>query len=626
MTDGSATDGGGISNSGTLTLMNCSLSGNSALSGGGIYNYAGTLTITGSTISANSASADGGGIFNDSGAVTVVSSTFGGNSASENNGGGVYNNSGTIILSSSTLSGNFGDGIFNGSGTVTVSSSVVAGNTTGTDPEISGSYAASDSLIGGNPLLAPLGNYGGPTQTMAPLSDSPALSAGDPNAVDPNGNPITTDQRGFARPHGTGATPDIGAFQTQGSAVTHFTVSAPTTSTAGTSVSFTVTARDDFNDAITSYSGTVHFSSSDGQAGLPGNATLTNGVGTFTATLITAGNQTITATDTSNGNIAGVSTGTIISPAAASQFIVAAPGSTTAGSAFSITVTAQDAYGNTATGYTGTVHFSSSDGQASLPGNTTLNNGVGTFTATLFTAGNQTITAMDTSNGNIRGSATITTSPAGASQFMVNAPGNATVGYPISLTVTAQDPYGNTVSSYAGTVHFTSTDSAASLPADATLTNGVGTFNATLRTAGNQTITATDTTNSSITGTSAVIAVCPTTDSWSNSLGGSWNTPGNWSAGIVPGPHTDVQISLSGNVTVDLTGLNVTINSLQLSDALVLHSASLTTSGAIQVSGQLTVYSGTLAAGGGLSAALARLISKAGLIAARQFWLIRVSS
>ena len=84
------------------------------------------------------------------------------------------------------------------------------------------------------------------------------------------------------------------------------------------------------------------------------------------------------------------------------------------------------------------------------------------------------------------------------------APASTTAGTSINVTVTALDAYGNTDTGYAGTVHFTSTDAAAVLPADATLVPGTGTrtFSATLRTAGSRTITARDTVTSSITGTS----------------------------------------------------------------------------------------------------------------------------
>src|SRR5262249_58452174 len=79
------------------------------------------------------------------------------------------------------------------------------------------------------------------------------------------------------------------------------------------------------------------------------------------------------------------------SGASAAHSTVSAPASSTAGNAFNVTVTALDAYGNTATGYTGTVHFTSGDSQASLPSNYTFvggDAGVHTFTngVTLKTA------------------------------------------------------------------------------------------------------------------------------------------------------------------------------------------------------------------------------------------------
>src|SRR5207253_3232246 len=123
-----------------------------------------------------------------------------------------------------------------------------------------------------------------------------------------------------------------------------------------------------------------------------------NGVHTFTngVTLVTSGSQTVTATDTVTSSITGTASGTITTIAAATHFAVSAPSSATAGSAFNVTVTAQDQFNNTATGYAGTAHFTSSDGQAVLPANSTLSNGTGTFTVTLKTAGSQTVTATDT--------------------------------------------------------------------------------------------------------------------------------------------------------------------------------------------------------------------------------------
>ena len=185
---------------------------------------------------------------------------------------------------------------------------------------------------------------------------------------------------------------------------THFTVSAPTSATLGTAFNVTVTALDATNNTATTYLGTVHFASTDAQAVLPANSMLTNGTGTLSVTLKTAGSQTITATDTVTVSIAGTSNSVTVSGAAvATHLTVSAPTSATLGTAFNVTVTALDATNNTATTYSGTVHFASTDGQAMLPANSTLTNGTGNFSATLKTLGSETITATDTVTVSITG-------------------------------------------------------------------------------------------------------------------------------------------------------------------------------------------------------------------------------
>jgi hypothetical protein len=92
-----------------------------------------------------------------------------------------------------------------------------------------------------------------------------------------------------------------------------------------------------------------------------------------------------------------------MSPSAASR---RAPSSVTQGVAFTFTVTTLDAYGNVATGYTGTVHFTSSDAAASLPENFTFlssDAGVETFVAIFNTTGSQSLTATDTLTPSITG-------------------------------------------------------------------------------------------------------------------------------------------------------------------------------------------------------------------------------
>jgi uncharacterized delta-60 repeat protein len=307
-------------------------------------------------------------------------------------------------------------------------------------------------------------------------------------------------------------------IQVSAAATSVFSVSGfPSPTTAGVSQSFTVAAQDAYGNTATGYRGTVKFSSSDTQAGLPSKYTFIssdNGIHSFTATLKTAGTQTLTATDVATSSITGTESGISVNPAAAKTLgVTGYPSPRTAGVAHNFTVTAKDAFGNVATGYTGTVQFLSSDGKAVLPSNYTFvaaDAGVHSFSAILKTAKTQSITAKDTVTSSIAGSQTgITVTPAAASQIRVSASSSATAGTAFNVTLTAQDPYGNTATSYTGTVHFTSSDQKAVLPANYTFTSsdaGTHTFTngATLKTAGKQTITATDTVTSSITGTATV--------------------------------------------------------------------------------------------------------------------------
>jgi hypothetical protein len=156
--------GGGIENSGTLIITNALIKGNG---GGGIHNnYGAMVTITNSTISGNTATATtsdssyGGGIYN-SGTLTVISSTISGNTATTSDssyGGGIYN-SGTLTVTNSTIYGNtattsgssYGGGIYN-SGTLTVTNSTIYGNTAASSG--GGIYNTSGTLKLYNTIIA----------------------------------------------------------------------------------------------------------------------------------------------------------------------------------------------------------------------------------------------------------------------------------------------------------------------------------------------------------------------------------------------------------------------------------------------------------------------------------------
>jgi hypothetical protein len=282
-----------------------------------------------------------------------------------------------------------------------------------------------------------------------------------------------------------------------GAASTFKVAGFPTAVTAGTSGNVTVSAYDPYGNVATGYSGTLHFSSSDGQVSLPADSGLTNGTGSFAATLKTVGSQSLTVTDLSNSALTGTQGGIAVSPAAASSFqLTGFPTSTTAGVAGTVTVTAYDPYGNVATGYGGTVHFTSSDSQATLPTDGPLTNGAATFSVTLFTAGAQSLTVTDTANAALNGTeAGISVSPAAAALLVLNAPGTVTAGVAFSFTVTLEDSYGNVATGYTGTVRFSSSDALAGLPADYSFTAadaGTASFTTVFNTVGSQTLTASD--------------------------------------------------------------------------------------------------------------------------------------
>jgi hypothetical protein len=202
---------------------------------------------------------------------------------------------------------------------------------------------------------------------------------------------------------------------------------------------------------------------------------------------------------------------TVLLDAVDKNLVVTAPATTTAGNAFSITVTAVDVSGKTLTGYTGTVHFSSTDPDATLPADYTFvagDHGKHTFAGVVLgKAGNRVILAADASAPGSAGSATVKVNAGAVTQFGITAPKTATAGTAFNITVMAEDAFGNVVSGYQGTVAFTSSDGSAVLPNNYTFAagdHGKHTFSVTLNTAGNQSVTATDTSNNTIKGKATV--------------------------------------------------------------------------------------------------------------------------
>jgi len=244
MRNGQGGEGGGILNADTATLsiINSTLSGNTAGFGGGVFN-SGTLIIINSTFSSNMAS-EGGGIYNSgSGMLTITNSTFSGNAASET-GGGVFN-IGTLQLANSTVSDNsaaflaggvlnfnnleIGNTILNrGDSGVTIYSNgdglVTSLGYNISSDDGSGILTGPGDQTLTDPMLRPLQDNGGPTLTHALLPGSPAINAGDPSFTPP---PFF-DQRGPAFARVADGRIDIGSFELQGLSTT------PTPSPTGT--------------------------------------------------------------------------------------------------------------------------------------------------------------------------------------------------------------------------------------------------------------------------------------------------------------------------------------------------------------------------------------------------------
>jgi ELWxxDGT repeat protein len=173
-----------------------------------------------------------------------------------------------------------------------------------------------------------------------------------------------------------------------------------TTPTAGQSDSFAISALNADGTPDTTLNGAVTITSSDPRAGYPSSVTLTDGTAQFNVTFETAGPLSVTAIDVQSPGDQGTDGNIVVQAAAASSLTLCGfPSPEAVGTAGTFAVVAYDWYGNVATGYSSTVHCSSSDPKAALPSNATLSNGVGQFSATLSTLGTaQSITATDTQN------------------------------------------------------------------------------------------------------------------------------------------------------------------------------------------------------------------------------------
>jgi hypothetical protein len=317
--------GGGIFNDGTAMLTNVTVSGNWLSAGGGICNR-GSLTFTNGLLSGNTAlgydvygyAGNGGGI-STNGSTTLTNVTVSGNSChsgfyTAGAGGGIRGNA---TLVNCTVSGNVAGGrhdpYYSGGGdggglcgTFLINNTIVAGNKNDSGASdilgpVSGTHnligtGGSGGLINGangnivgvvNPGLASLGDYGGPTRTMALLPGSPAINAGISGAGIP-----AQDQRGLGR---AGAV-DIGAFESQGFNLTLVVGSSPQTAFVNQAFSHPLTVSVTANNSAEPVNGGI-VSFSAIAAGNGASATLS-----ANSAVISAGHASVIAT--ANGIVA----------------------------------------------------------------------------------------------------------------------------------------------------------------------------------------------------------------------------------------------------------------------------------------------------------------------------------
>jgi hypothetical protein len=283
-----------------------------------------------------------------------------------------------------------------------------------------------------------------------------------------------------------------------GGATGYVLSSLPLSAVAGEPLPLTITAVDKHGNVAKDYRGAAQVVSTEPTDRLPGDGTFTRGVRTVSLAFVTAAPHFATVQEVGNPNLTANTTSVdVVSGDAAS--LTATGTAIVAGVATTTSVAVLDTFGNAVRSYTGTVSFASSDLKAVLPASFTFASadaGRHSFPVTLETSGLQTVTASD---GHLSGTGGFSVSPAAATTCAVlDLPASAAAGAQLGLRVAVRDAFGNAASGYAGTITLSSNDARAVLSGPATFSApdaGARAFSAQLKTAGNQTISASDAVN-----------------------------------------------------------------------------------------------------------------------------------
>ncbi len=306
---------------------------------------------------------------------------------------------------------------------------------------------------------------------------------------------------------------------------------SPNAQVAGTPFTVTVNAVDGAWNIVSDVADEVELTTSDVNAVMPSKLAMTSGVATFTTVaLVTGGARTITATNfTDNSKTLNTSPNVTVGANSYNRLVVTLPGETLAagtatgktgtpnavdvGTQVTASVYSVDAYFNRTAGNVNPISITSSDANAVLPVNNTLNAGTRTFNVRLMTGGvTSTITAS--TGGITSGSTSIAVNGGTFTKLQILLPGETAApgtlsgktgtptarvaGIPFTVTVNAVDAAWNIMPGITDEVELISTDANAVMPARATMANGVATFaTVTLVTGGTRTITARDYTDNS---------------------------------------------------------------------------------------------------------------------------------
>ena len=254
----------------------------------------------------------------------------------------------------------------------------------------------------------------------------------------------------------------------------------PPALSAGQAAALTLAAVDAYGNTATDYIGAAYFASSDPAAQLPSAYAFSradNGIHTFIdgVAFKTAGQQLVTAVDLTSTGVTAASRAVAVSASQVQLLRLTGPTSTQAGSPCTYAVAAHDTYDNVVTGYAGTVTWTGSDPNARWPQTYTFQNadsGVHVFSdaVTLRTAGFQYVSVTDTAARISGRQSNITVDAAPAQALAVSGNTTTIAGTAYDFTLRAVDPFGNTATSYTGTVHFSSADGGATFPADSVFT------------------------------------------------------------------------------------------------------------------------------------------------------------